>query len=61
MHFLAAVEAAKVRRIVRDQDVPVVDGAARHHMILRAGQAQPANVVRLGKSSFPRQFCQLGA
>ncbi len=46
-HLLAAIEPTKVRRVVGDQDIAVIDSAPGHHMILRACQTQPAHMAGL--------------
>lgn len=61
MQLLTAIEAAKVRRVVRDEHIAVIDRAPGHHMVLGAGEAQPAHMARLGETPFARQFRKLWA
>lgn len=56
MQILAAIKPTKVRRVVGDQDIAVIDRVPGHHMILRACQTQPAHMAGLWIPAFTREL-----
>lgn len=49
----------KVRRVVGDQDIAVIDNAPGHHMILRACQTQPVHMAGLRIPALTRELRQI--